>query len=746
MTSLPPREPASPAAVKARRRASRPSRWFTLVSGPEKNAQAQLANGQGRFRLMSLGMLFALLCLVGRAGWLMLLPDAALEEATRSQYEVTEEHRGTRGDIVDRNGRVLATTVKLSSIYVNPRAFQDAPGQEQVWIPRLAALIGKDAAFVESKFAVPKNRDKRAAEVRLADGLDPDAVKVFMADYGAAFRAYDKAQRLAKATRPEHPWIWSSTDATRVYPGRNLAGPLLGFTDSLDGGASGLEYRLDKELAGETYRVLVQQDRKGNNVGGGADEARLARNGHTVRLTLDAAIQHAAEEALERTAYKFEPEAAMAVVMDVRTGAVLALANWPAGNPNDASDRVERSPASTTNAAVFSRKFTNRALMDQHEPGSVLKPFVIAAALQEKVTTPDEPIDCMGGYWPALRIHDANHSYGILSVTEVLAHSSNIGTAQIGLRLGAGRLHRYITAFGFGRISGLGVGGELPGALTSLTNNLNTPKPRPQEVANASFGQGVTASTIQLTAALSALANGGKRMHPYLVDAIVENDVPTPRAPREDRQVISEEVARQVTDMMEAVVTDGTGKNAAVKGYRVAGKTGTAQMAEVDPVTKKSRYGNNYLGSFIGFLPADRPEVAISVSVVAPQLGTKYGGDVAGPVFSEIGDFTMRYLGVQPDPPTVLVADPADPTKKIAVAAPAKPVPEPVVVEPIVVSARAGQWRMPDLANRTLRDSVKAIESTGAVVDVRGYGRLVSQSPAAGTPIGPGVTVQLQFQ
>jgi cell division protein FtsI (penicillin-binding protein 3) len=166
----------------------------------------------------------------------------------------------------------------------------------------------------------------------------------------------------------------------------------------------------------------------------------------------------------------------------------------------------------------------------------------------------------------------------------------------------------------------------------------------------------------------------------------------------------------------------------------------------VDPVTKKSRYGNNYLGSFIGFLPADRPEVAISVSVVAPQLGTKYGGDVAGPVFSEIGGFTMRYLGIQPDPPTVLVVDPADPTKKIAVAAPAKPVPAPVVAEPIVVSARGGQWRMPDLANRTLRDSVKAIESTGAAVDVRGYGRLVSQSPAVGAAIGPGVTVQLQFQ
>ncbi len=745
MSTRPPRDPAVQAAIKARRRASRPENWFTIVPGPYKNAQAQLESGQTRFRNASLGMLFLLTCVIVRAGWVMLLPDEELEAATRSQYEVAEEHRGTRGDIIDRNGRVMATTVKLASIYVNPRDFAKAPGQEEIWIPRLATLIGKDESFIRGKFAVPKGRDKRPAEVRLADGLDPDAVKTFMTEYRAAFRKYDKEQRLAKAPRPEHPWIWSSTDETRVYPGRNLAGPLLGFTDSLDGGASGLEYRLDKELAGETYRVLVQQDRKGNNVSGGADEARLARNGHTVRLTIDSAIQHAAEEALERTAYKFEPEAAMAIVMDVRTGAVLALANWPAGNPNDASDRVETSPASTTNAAVFSRKFTNRALMDQHEPGSIMKPFVLAAALQERVTTPDEPIDCMGGYWPALRIHDT-HEYGVIPLTEVLAHSSNIGTAQIGLRLGAKRLHRYITDFGFGRVSGLGVGGELPGALTSLTNNLNTPKPRIQEVANASFGQGVTASTIQLTAATAAIANGGKRMYPYLIDAIVENDVPTPRAPREDRQVISEEVARQVTDMMESVVTDGTGKNAAVPGYRVAGKTGTAQMTEVDPVTKKSRYGDNYFGSFIGFLPADRPEVAITVSVVAPKLGTKYGGDVAGPVFSEIGDFTMRYLGVQPDPPTVLVADPADPTKKIAVAAPVKPTPEPVVLEPIVVSARGGQWRMPDLANRTLRDSVKAIESTGATVDVRGYGRLISQIPAAGTPIGPGVKVQLQFQ
>jgi cell division protein FtsI (penicillin-binding protein 3) len=717
MSERPTRPRPSRPARDAARRVADPRGWLPATRKDSAEAeQRQLAEGRIRADWVGRGLLTLFAALAGRAGWVMLVPDPNLEMLAQRQFEVPEEHHGDRGDITDRHGRVLATTVRLPTLYADPLNMPDE--QAARWIPEIAALIGKDATTVRTKFdrakaAARANPGTRSARVRLAQALEPTATQAFMQRHKDAVDAYWKARK----TVPDYHWLWTEDEALRVYPARELASPLVGFLDASEAGASGLERVLDHELRGETFRKIVQQDRHGRNIGGGASEDQLARDGHTVQLTIDAAIQHATEQALAHAVTASAPKAAMAVVSDVRTGAILAMANWPAGNPNDSNDRAAP------------EQFKNHAAMDQIEPGSVIKPFVVAAALQEKLTTPDEPIDChLGRYAIGPNTIKDDHEKGVIPVSDVIKYSSNIGTALIAMRLGPARVIRYLNDFGFARTTGLGLPGEVAGTLRG--ENM-----RPIELATTAFGQGMTASGVQLAAAMSTLANGGLRMQPYLVDAVIESGVPTRRPPRQDRQVVSEEVARQIALMLEGVVQDGTGTQAAVKGYRAGGKTGTAQKAGPGGYTAER------VSSFVGFLPIERPEITIAVSVDSPTIGSKYGGVVSGPVFAEIGAFAMNYLGVPPEsgttPPTT--TPPTAPTGTADA-------PEPAPRDPVTVRAGDSVWRMPDLAGRSMRDALGALASTGASVDVTGTGRVAEQSPEPGAAIGPGTTIRLTFR
>jgi len=658
-----------------------------------------LDESRGRVRVVVVALALFLGALLIRAGVVMTMPDERLARLDQIQFRSAVELQGQRGPLLDRNGRVLAWTVELPSLYADPSRF---PAHElDRRVPEIAALVGRDEAWVRARLTKPKAR-----EVKLGDALDPEKVAAVRVGLG-------------------RDQLWTRNEPVRYYPGRELGAPLLGYVANDGSGAAGLEKVLERELAGQTYRILRVRDRKDRAVEAGADGARLAQAGHGVRLTLDAAIQHATERALQNAMIASAPDAAMAVVMDVRTGAILALATTPAGNANDGEARAQQ------------ELFKNRPAMDQLEPGSVMKPFVAAAAIEEGLVAAEDTIDCELGSWVVgdKTIRD-DHPKGVITVTEVIKYSSNIGAAKLGFKLGAGRTLGYLKQFGFGRSTGLGLPGEVAGMMRS-PNNI-----RPIELATTSFGQGVTASAIQLASAVATLANGGVRMQPRLVDAILDRfgQEESVREPRVDRRVVSEETARTVTLMMETVTEEhGTGTRARVPGYRVAGKTGTAQKVEGNGYSPTKR-----VSSYVGFLPADRPEIAVAVVVDNPTKGSKYGGIVAAPVFAEVGAFAMEYLGVPPDPTPPPTAEDGAPLL-VAVAPAAEPAPA-ATRDPLVLTADGtGGWVLPDLTGRSVRAAVGALAPGGLQVAVEGEGRLVAQNPPAGAAVLPGTTVSLRF-
>ena len=687
--------------------------WATLA--PRRptavDEQAILAESRARAGLSFGGLALLLVGLTLRAAWVMGVPDERLEARGREQFRFAVEMRGRRGAIVDRNGRVLAATVNLPSLYANPAKL---PAEElERRLPAIVAATGRSEEWVRGRFGL--HHGKKLQEVRLGDALDPD-------DAAALVEGLGRDQ------------LWLVEEPVRVYPGRDLAAPLVGYTDNFDDGAAGLEKVLNKELGGETVRVLQEKDRKGRVIDGGLDAAQTVNAGHSVQLTIDASIQYAAERALDEAMALSQPEAAMAVVIDVRTGGILAMASRPSGNPNDGDSRQVQ------------EDFKNRPAMDQVEPGSVFKPFVAAAAMEEGLVTPTSMVDCeLGGWTVGTKTIKDDHPKGVISVTEVIKYSSNIGAAKLGFMLGADKTLKYLKDFGFGRSTGLGLPGEVSGAMRSPSNI------KPIELATTSFGQGVTASPVQLAAGIAVLANGGVRMSPRLVEAVLDRrgEVEMLREAREDRRVISEETARLMSRMMETVTEDhGTGTRARVPGYRVAGKTGTAQKVENGGYSPTKR-----VSSFVGFVPADRPEIAVAVVVDTPTVGSKYGGIVAAPVFASIGAFTMRYLGVPPDDPG-LVVEPA-PGIPVDPEAP-PPVPKAprkkeafvsaLPVTPIEVGVDAtGTWVLPDLSGRSARAALAALAPAGVELELQGSGRVVGQEPLAGTALSPGQRVVLHL-
>ncbi len=709
-----------PRGVAPARRRLSPAEADAYLLG-EVRARGQVALG---------GLALFLVAIALRSAWLMVVPDERLEERSRDQFQSAVEMRGKRGALLDRNNRVLAYTVSLPTLYANParlakmlesvdgRPPQLTRAQLDERIAAISLATGRTEAWIRDRFDARNAQGNQLQEVRIDGSLDPATARALL-------------QGLPRDA------LWLEEEPVRVYPGKELAAPLVGFTDAKDDGAAGIEKVLQHELAGDTYRILQAHDRKGRAIDAGVDEARLRRGGRSVRLTLDAAIQRATEDALEKAVVASKPEAAMAVVMDVDTGAILAMSSLPSGNPNDGAARARQ------------ELFKNRPAMDQIEPGSVMKPFIAAAALEEGLVTADTIIDCELGSWSVggRTIRD-DHPKGAISVTEIIKFSSNIGTAKIGFLLGPVKVFDYLKAFGFGRTTGLGLPGEVAGAMRTAANV------RTIELATTSFGQGITSSPVQLASAIAALANGGVRMQPMLVDAVLDRDgaVEAQREPRVDRRVVSEETARTINRMMETVTEEGgTGTRARVDGYKVAGKTGTAQKVEGGVYSPTKR-----IGSFVGFLPADRPEIAIVVAIDTPTEGSKYGGIVAAPVFAEVGAFAMRYLGVPPDPPAPKLAAPTEgeAVELVAVVDPPAPVdPEDALLastaalpEPLeLVSDAEGRWILPDLHGRSLREALTGLAPAGFDVQVAGYGRVAEQAPAPGTPIPPGSAVRIRL-
>lgn len=651
---------------------------------------------------------------------------ASWKEAAENQRQRRLHVEPKRGAIYDRNGSALAASVEVPSIsadVVEMLRGVDGSAAQGVAIQdlsvRIAAALALDVKDVEAKL-VSKRRFvwlKRRVTAQEAEAIR---------DLGDPKKSMKPVKGLAV-----------EGEGRRYYPGRELAGPLLGFVAPDGYGKDGLEFSLDEELRGRVEEVRGLRDRSGRLIFSEGTTEEGAFAGHDVTLSIDEGIQHVAERELSVAQGTYETKGASIVVMDPSTGELLAMASVPGYNPNDYSD-----------SEAESRR--DRAVTDRFEPGSVMKVFTVAAALANGSLKPTEAIFCEHGSYRVANatIHDT-HENDWLTPTQILAKSSNIGALKIGLDLGEAGLYSAYRRFGFGEPTGLPLPGEAAGVLR--------PKNRPWfeiETANASFGQGISVTTVQLAVAMGAIANGGKLMEPILVRKITDSRGATVKEwPSQiRREVVPSGVAKTVAEMLTAVVEEGgTGVEAAMTGFRVAGKTATAQ--KVDPATGKYSE-DRYTASFVGFVPAEKPRLVVAVVLDEPMIG-RYGGDLAGPVFRRVAEASLRYLGVPPSnavPKIKTVTRAGDPAEATLLAmgaaktkADAKEETVPVVVQPVGPPLPLSV-RVPDATGLGARAAVRSIGSVGLVPLVEGTGRLVKQIPSAGTPATKGSSVRLVFE
>jgi cell division protein FtsI (penicillin-binding protein 3) len=625
-----------------------------------------------------------------RAAKVQLLDRSRLARLQRDQTRRELEWAPRRGLIVDRRGEPLAVTRDVDSVFADPSAFETDRARA-VAAAQLADALRIDRARVLQKLKQP---DRRFVWIKRR------------IDEGAARRV--RALALDGIELVKEP--------KRFYPQRELAGHVLGFVGE-DAGQEGLERELDQYLRGKSVQVQATRDARGTMVleHGAPDLSDLT--GATVTLTLDTAIQLAAEKELATAVKSAGAVGGWALVLDVNTGAVLALA----GNPVFDANKPGRDPM----------VWRDRALQDQLEPGSTIKSFVVARALEERVLRRDDLLYCEHGLWEhgGRAIHDT-HPVDWATPATVLRESSNICAAKIGEKLGKQRLIEGLRAFGFGEKTALGLPGEARGAL---------PDPRrmpPIAVNTIAFGQGMSATGIQTVVAMAAIANGGVILRPYLVQSVIGSDgtVLLSRGREEVRRVLAEDTARQVTEMLEEVVQKGTGTRAALVGHRVAGKTGTAQ--KVDPI--RGGYGDKRLSSFIGFAPAEAPRLAILVVIDEPEgKGAEVtGGTVAAPAWGAIAHEALRQLDVMPEQSketAPLLLSGLSPELE----------PEDRAGETAGVPAAAGQAVVPDVSGLGARTATRRLAQASLEPELRGSGRAVAQSPRPGAIVKRGARVKV---
>jgi cell division protein FtsI (penicillin-binding protein 3) len=608
--------------------------------------------------------------LTTRLGWLMIVKHGELAALAERQYSRTVALQGPRGPIVDRHGAALATSTPAESLFAQPRAIGDPV--------RVAARLSPIVSVPERELHAQLTSGK--GFVWLRRKLPPAVA--------AQVRALGE------------PGLGFLDEPLRLYPNRELAAHVVGF-EGLDGGLEGVERAWNDALTGTPGRAIVGRDALGREV---ATQQILTPSapGRGVMLTLDRTIQYLAEREIDAAYRRTQAKAAMAIAMDPRTGDVLALALRPTFNPNAFLDVASRDV------------WRNRAVTDPFEPGSTFKVILAAAALEEGVVRPDDRIWAENGQLTIARttIHDWK-KFGWLTFGEVLQNSSNVGSMKVGLALGADRYYRYMSAFGFGAPTGIGLPGESRGTLRDPQrwSALSLP--------TMSIGQEVSVTALQMLAAFGAVANGGTLMQPRLVKAEFDAEGREVRRiePRAVRQAVSTETAHTLTRMLVQVVEHGTGHLAAIPGYDVGGKTGTAQ--KLDPTTRRYSRAPGVL-SFIGFVPAEEPRLVLLVLLDEPK-NEKWGSEAAAPIFAAIAGPVMRYLEVPPRDaaPIQIVTGPA------ADAGMAR-------VRLVSTAPEAAVETMPDVRGRTLRQALAMLAPLAMHVNIDGSGRVTQQSPAPG--------------
>jgi len=541
-----------------------------------------------RIGLLFAGFLLCFLAIAGRAFWLQGVEGSKLASEAVSQQTASIPLPSLRGDVLDRHGNPLAASEDAATIFAVPSEV------------RKPALAAKRLAPI-----LDLSESEALDDVTAETSYSPLARKV---DLPTAHRV----ERLGLAGIGEDP------DSRRTYPQGDLATQVVGVVGAEDEGRTGLERSENSVLEGEDGERRVVIDAKGEPIR--TETAHEAVDGEGVQLTLDSAIEQKTEEVLAEVGETYAPKGATAIVMDPRDSQILAMANWP---PVDPSDLSEADP----------EDLMNRATGFNYEPGSTFKAFTVSAALEEGLVTPETSLYLPSQLQVADRvIEDAEQRPPIdLTVAQILAQSSNVGAVEIGEKVGATRFSHWIDRFGFGRRTGVQFPGEEVGIVPSLAEYSGS------TMGNLPMGQGLSVTPMQMMAGYAAIANGGILRRPQLIEKAGDETVREPKGHR----VISARVAAQVREMLEGVLqTGGTASEVSVPGYTLAGKTGTAQVAEDGTYSE-----TKYVASFIGFAPAQHPQLLIGVVVDQPQ-GEIYGGSVAAPAFGRIAAFALPYLGV----------------------------------------------------------------------------------------------------
>jgi cell division protein FtsI (penicillin-binding protein 3) len=561
-----------------------------------------------RLTIISIFLFLFGAALIARLAFLQIIQHDTLVAQSEKQYLRTVKTHFGRGMIYDRNLNELARNVEVESIFVNPSEILDRKSAARI----LSATLKLEQDQVLKKISSKKHFVWIKRKCSL-----------------------DEVVSLKKANLAGVGYL---SEQKRFYPKRELAANVLGFVGMDNQGLAGIEYAYQNKLKGATFRRVMERDARGRSIHSNEGLRNSSAGSYDLVLTLDEVIQFTTEYHLKKQVERFKASSGMAIVMNPYTGEIYAMANVPQFNPN--------------HYGVFpSHTWRNNTIASSYEPGSIFKPIIAATALDKGLAKPQDKFFCENGTLKigGVYIREAsNHKYDWLTMSDIIAKSSNIGAIKIAQKVGEKHFYEYIRNFGFGEKSNLSLPGESAGQLKDPKNWTDL------SLASISFGHEIAVTPIQMVSALAAIANGGNLMEPRIVHALIKNSrVIESFKPKVVRRVISEKTSREMIELLKSVVTTGTGGKAALEGFDVAGKTGTAQKYNMET---RSYSKTEFISSFIGFAPADSPRLVILVMIDNPK-GSHWGSVVAAPVFQKIAKKALRYLNVPSSKERVFILD-----------------------------------------------------------------------------------------